>query len=174
MDRYARRDHPRGAEVRHGERGASMIEFVVCASFLLLLLFGILEFARVLYFYHTVSNAARLGSRWAIVRGADCTLLDHCNAEPADVQAYVQSIIPTLASTRNAVAGCSNPGLCVKTTWSSSATAGAACDQADSSGNNSQGHTVCVTVQYPFSFAIPFVSTTALTLSSTSQMVIAN
>lgn len=154
-----------------------MIEFVISASALLLIMFGILEFSRVLYFYHTVSDAARLGSRWAIVRGSGCAaigVLDHCNAEPADVQNYVQSIVPTLAPTSATVAGCSNPGLCVTTTWSSSATPGAACDQADSSGNNSQGHTVCVTVQYPFIFAIPFISTSGLTLSSTSQMVIAN
>lgn len=151
-----------------------MVEFAIAASLLLMLLFGIVEFARVLYLYHTVSNAARLGTRWAIVRGSGCIVLDHCNAEPADVQTYVQSIVPMLDSSSTTVPGCSAPGVCVITTWSSSTGPNAACDQSDSSGNNSEGHMVCVTVKYPFNFAIPLVSSSALTLASTSQMVVAH
>jgi Flp pilus assembly protein TadG len=152
-----------------------MLEFIIASTAVLLILFGILEFARVLFIYHSVSDAARIGARWAIVRGADCSaVLDHCNAEPADVQSYVQSIVPMLSSSTLTVPGCSNPGLCVTTTWSTGTGPGSACDQNDSSGYNAMNHVVCVTVQYPFNFAIPFVSSTLLTLSSSSQMIIAN
>jgi Flp pilus assembly protein TadG len=151
-----------------------MVEFSIAAMAVLLILFGILEFARVLYIYHTVSNAARLASRWAIVRGSGCTVLDHCNAQPSDVQSYVQSIVPIPDSSNTTLPGCSNPGLCVVTTWSSTAGPSASCDQSSPSGNNAQGHLVCVTVQYPFNFAVPLVFSNGVTLSSSSQMVIAN
>jgi Flp pilus assembly protein TadG len=149
---------------KHSQRGSSMVEFVIAASALLLILFGIIEFGRVLYIYHTVSNAARIGSRWAIVRGSGCTVLDHCNATSADVQTYVQSVVPMVDSNT----------MTVTATWSSQASPTAACDETDPSGNNASGHNVCVTVTYPFNFAVPFVSTQALTLTSTSQMVISN
>jgi Flp pilus assembly protein TadG len=156
--------------MKHSQRGTSMAEFAVAASALLLFLFGIIEFARVLDMYHTVSNAARIGSRWAIVRGADCNTLspsaalDHCPAAASDIQSYVQSVVPIVDS----------GSLQVTTQWSSTAGPSAACDGDNTNGNNGKGHVVCVTVSYPFNFAIPFVSTTPLTLTSTSQMVIAN
>lgn len=48
---------------------ANLTESLICVM-LLLLIAGILEFGRALYTYHTVSNAARLGSRWAMLRGS--------------------------------------------------------------------------------------------------------
>ena len=140
-----------------------MVEFAISASALLLIMFGILEFGRVMYIYHTVSNAARLGSRWAMVRGSGCSKLDHCSASSSDIQTWVQSQVPMVDAANT---------LQVNATWSNSSDPSVDCDP--NNGTNAPGHLVCVTVQYPFNFAIPFVSTTALTLSSTSKMVIAN
>ncbi|HET7815124.1 MAG TPA: TadE/TadG family type IV pilus assembly protein [Candidatus Baltobacteraceae bacterium] len=147
--------------MRKFERGSSMVEFAIAATALLLLVFGILEFGRVLYIYHTVSNAARLGSRWAIVRGgSSCTSsIDHCSASQTDISAYVLSQVPMLDSNT----------MTVTAQWNSSNDPSAACS---STGTNTAGHTVCVTVSYPFNFAIPFVSNTALSIASTSSMVI--
>lgn len=144
-----------------------MVEFAASASALLLLVFGILEFGRVMYMYHTVSNAARLGARWAIVRGSGCSTLgalDHCNATSSDIQSWVQSQVPLVDS----------GSLSVSATWSTSTDPSVDCSVTDPTGNNAQGHLVCVTVAYPFNFAIPFVSQSALTLTSTSKMVISN
>lgn len=175
VDGHSRRFDPRSGEMKlRYQRGASMVEFAIACTTFLLVLFGIVEFARVLYLYHTVSNAARLGTRWAIVRGSGCTVLDHCNATSSDIQTYVQSVVPLVDTTSSTVSGCSSAGLCITATWSSGTGSSAACDSATPSGNNSQGHVVCVTAAYPFNFAVPFVSTNALTLSSTSQMVISN
>jgi Flp pilus assembly protein TadG len=157
-----------------GQRGNSMVEFALAATAFLLVLFGILEFARVLYIYHTVSNAARLASRWAMVRGSGCTVLDHCNATSSDIQTYVQSIVPIVDTTSTTASGCSSAGLCVIATWSTNTGPSASCDQSSPANYNSQGHIVCVTVKYPFAFAVPLVSSTGLTLSSSSQMVISN
>jgi Flp pilus assembly protein TadG len=160
--------------MNHSQRGASMVEFAISASALLLIMFGILEFGRVMYTYHTVSNAARLASRWAMVRGSGCSVLDHCNATQTDIQNYVTSIVPMVDNTSSTASGCSQAGLCVTASWSTSSDPSVDCSATDPAGNNTAGHLVCVTVSYPFNFAIPFVSNSALTLSSTSKMVIAN
>ena len=139
-----------------------MAEFAIASTAVLLTLFGIIEFGRVMYTYHTVSNAARIGSRWAIVRGSGCSVLDHCNATATDIQTYLQSVVPMANSST----------MTVTAAWSTSKDPNSACSSTTPGGNNGTGHVVCVTVSYPFSFAIPFVSQNALTLSSTSRMVI--
>jgi Flp pilus assembly protein TadG len=153
--------------MKHAQRGSSMVELVIGATALLLVMFGIIEFGRVLYTYHTVSNAARIGSRWAIVRGAGCNtigVLDHCDATSTDIQNYVQSVVPMVDSN----------SLSVVAKWSTSNNPSVDCTQTDPAGHDTKGNLVCVTVSYPFNFAIPFVSNSALTLTSTSKMVIAN
>ena len=143
--------------MRHSERGTAMVEFAFATLALFMFVFGIFEFGRVLFTYHTVSNAARLGTRWAIVRGASCTApLDHCNAAQADVLAYVKS----------QVVGVMDPSrITVDVSWPGTG----AC-----ANSNARGCPVSVTVHYPFVFALPLVSSQALTVSSTSQMTVSN
>jgi Flp pilus assembly protein TadG len=72
------------------ERGAALVEFALAMPFLLLMLFGIMEFAVAFWVRHTVTHAAREGARFAIVRGGD-------SASPADdaaVATYVRSRVP--------------------------------------------------------------------------------
>jgi Flp pilus assembly protein TadG len=54
-------------------RGATAVETAVVISVALLFVFGILEYARLLYFYHVADNAAREGARYAIVHTGDGT-----------------------------------------------------------------------------------------------------
>jgi hypothetical protein len=140
-----------------------MVEFAIAASLLLLVLFGVLEFGRALYVYHTVDNAARIGARWAMVRGsASCTApypVDHCNAASKDVQTYVQSVVPVLDSgdlTVNASWPGTNPG----------------CNAGPAKDDKASGCVVIVTASHAFNFAIPFVSGATLNIASTSQMTI--
>ena len=51
------------------ERGASLVEFAVIAPLLFLLLFGVIEFARVVSAYTTVWTGAREGARYATTSG---------------------------------------------------------------------------------------------------------
>lgn len=138
---------------RHGQRGASMPEMVIVAGVLLSILFGIIDFSRAMYTYSFVAELAREGARWAIVRGSQCTALDHCGATSGDVQTYLQSRSEgvTIASSISASA-----------TWPSCSTA----------PSNAPGCLVVVTVSYPFHFIAPFVSKAQINMSSTSQMVI--
>ena len=125
---------------------------------LLLLIGGIIDFGRAMYTYAFIAQIAREGARWAIVRGADCTVLNDCpNVTSAQVQSYVQSLSegPTLPSQ-----------LGVTASWPSTG-----CPPG-SSGED-PGCTVQVIVQYPFHFiVIPFLFSTQIEMSSTSQMAV--
>lgn len=51
------------------DRGASLVEFALVAPLLFLLLFGVIEFARVAHGFTTVWTAAREGARYATTVG---------------------------------------------------------------------------------------------------------
>lgn len=142
--------------MRHSERGNSMVEFALAATALIFFVFGILEFGRALFTYHTVSNAARQGARWAMVRGANCSVLPDCDAS-TNIQTFVQSQIVAVMNASSVTASVSWPG-----------------NSTCPAGSNARGCPVSVTVTYPFSFSLPFISSQVLNISSTSQMTIAN
>ena len=54
---------------RANDRGASLVEFAVVAPLLFLLLFGVIEFARLGHGFTTVWTAAREGARYATTVG---------------------------------------------------------------------------------------------------------
>ena len=64
-------------DIRRRERGANLVEFALVAPFLILLLFGIIEFAWVFAQDLTVKHGAREGARLAAVAfGGDTTTLE--------------------------------------------------------------------------------------------------
>lgn len=66
-----RRPVPRGvARRRRRESGQSLIELVLVLPLLLLVLFGILEFANAWRVYQVITNSAREGARHAILPGS--------------------------------------------------------------------------------------------------------
>jgi Flp pilus assembly protein TadG len=144
------------SRARHGQRGASLVETTIVMGVVLALLFGIVDFGRAMYTYAFVAQLAREGARWAIVRGANCTVLDHCNASASDIQTYVQGLSEGATTASN---------IAVIATWPS-------CPRGLS--GNQPGCTVSVNVSYPFKFMLPYMPGPGMqiTMSSTSQMVI--
>lgn len=138
------------------QRGATLVEFAVSSLVMLMVMFGILECSLLLYTYHTVSNAARQASRWAMVRGSDC-IASTCPADANAVKSYVLTQVPLLDTSQ----------VNVTTTWASSSD----CTVTSSSGPAGPGCIVAVQVSYPFQLHLPLIPISALTLSSTSQMV---
>lgn len=139
------------ATPRHSERGGGLVEFAIAALFLFTVVFGILDFGRAMFAYDLVANAARLGSRYAIVRGSACTVTG-CPTNSTAVQTYVQGASPGISA------------LSVATNW----TPTTACSTSPS--NNGPGCLVTVTASYQFKFvAFPFAQ---LTMTSVSQMPI--
>ena len=154
---------------RARKRGSAVIEFALVSVVFLAFVFGIMDFCRAVYAYEFVTYAARSGTRWAMVRGNQCSLANPATwcepasgaatgATAADVQTYVQSLnLPGIAPSL----------ITVTTTWPAT---GSGC--TSSSGVNSPGCPVDVMVQYPYDSSIPFIHITTITLTAESQMVI--
>jgi Flp pilus assembly protein TadG len=53
------------------ERGQGLVEFAMVITLLLLLIFGIIDFARVFFGYATMANGVREGARYGIVHPED-------------------------------------------------------------------------------------------------------
>ncbi len=51
---------------RRRERGATLLEFAICATVFLTVMFGVLEFGRCLWVHNALSDAARRGARYAV------------------------------------------------------------------------------------------------------------
>ena len=61
----------REKDFRKNERGTSMAEFAVVATFFFMLIFGVIEFGRLLYTHNALTDAARRGARYAIIHQAE-------------------------------------------------------------------------------------------------------
>ena len=56
--------------------GQNLVEFALIGPLFFLLIFGILEGGRLIWTYHTVSNATKEGARYTTVRGSGSTQAD--------------------------------------------------------------------------------------------------
>jgi len=61
-------------------RGQALVEFALVVPLLFLLFLGIVETGRLVFYLHTLNNAAREGARYAIVHGENA--LDRCPSGP--------------------------------------------------------------------------------------------
>lgn len=130
------------------QRGSAVVEFAAAFAMLFLFLFSIMDLSRALYCYHFIADAAREGTRYAMVRGATCTSYSSaCPASANDIQNYIEDV----------PAGINPQALTVTTTWTP---------------NNSPGSVVQVQVQYSFQPIFPLVRKGALVMTSSSQVVI--
>jgi Flp pilus assembly protein TadG len=73
---------------RRKQRGATMVEFAIVAAVFCTALIGVFEFARVLYYWNTASEAVRLGARTAVV----------CDADASVIKSKITAMLPLLAS----------------------------------------------------------------------------
>lgn len=137
-----------------------MVEMALSLIILLTILFGLLEICLALYSYHFISDAAREGSRFAMVRGSACAPPGYeCNVTGPQVQTYVQDL---------SFPGINPSNMTVTTTWSAYPP-GAVCATA---ACNDPGDLVTVQVNYNFPLSIPFIAPRTLAMTSTSSMVI--
>ena len=161
---------------RQNERGSTMLEFGLVIILFMTMFLGIMDFGRALYWYHFVAHAARDATRWAAVNGQDCTKDSSCDgvgymnngvADQSAIQAYVASITP-LNGIKASDVSCGGALVGVCATWPGDGTA--ACTATP----KSPGCPVQVTVSYTLDFISTLVHKTSITMSSSSQMVIAH
>lgn len=154
------------------EHGATLVETALASIVSLIMLLGLIQMSMALYTYHYISDAARNGTRWAIVHGSNCMLntpaQTHCNAQPDEIRDYVRSLgYPGINAAQR---------MDVETTWlqkSESDTIPPTATWSDCGGVcNQPGNQVRVTVTYHFPLGIPFLPSKVLDISSTSTMAI--
>lgn len=137
---------------KNGERGSASVEFAFAAVMLLTLLFSAIDLGRCLYAYHWVSYAARIGTRYAMLRGA-------CNLPDGGACPYCTgSSLPCQASGDNITSYIQNYATGID--WSN-VTVTPQCFVTGSAPNNPPcaiGKWTQVTVRYKFGFDTPFIS----------------
>jgi Flp pilus assembly protein TadG len=150
------------------DKGASLIEFALSASVLFLALLGIIEMCLALYIYDYVSDAARVGTRYAMVRGSnsDCTKFADCNASAGQIQSYLRSL---------PYPGMNASNLTATVIWyQSNGAIPAAWTSCNAVKCNAPQNEVQVTVIYAFPLHIPYFPSGTINIRSTSQTVISN
>lgn len=87
---------------RRGEAGQSTVELALVLPVVLLLLFGIAEFGRVIHAYLTIEHAAREGARLGITGASDAAIHDRVveMAVGLDPARLTVSITPSGSSRR--------------------------------------------------------------------------
>lgn len=148
-----------------GDEGATLVETALAFIILLTFLFGIIQFSLSLYTFNYVSDAAREATRWAMVRGNQCSKLDHCGASQTDIQTYVRGLgYPGIDPSKlTATAVWYTPSASTPTTWST-------CTPTSTAPCNIAGNQLRVTVKYAFPLNIPFWRASTLNLQSTSAI----
>lgn len=137
--------------LRREDSGSTLIEFALSATVLFSLVFCFMETCLAFYTHDLISELAREGTRYAMVRGATCPTAASptCEVTASQVNAWVAAIkLPNLAGGK----------MTINTTYPN--------------GNEAVGSTVSVQITYVFPITMPFVPQSSLTMSSTSQAYI--
>ncbi|HEY1377598.1 MAG TPA: TadE/TadG family type IV pilus assembly protein [Gemmataceae bacterium] len=101
-----------------GRRGATAVETAVVITVALLFIFGILEYARLVYFFHVADNAAREGARYAVVHTGDGTTTAQVQAVVTAAMAGQQSSLSAGTFTVSVYSADPNTGAAVaNTAW---------------------------------------------------------
>ncbi len=77
------------------EKGTSIVEFAIVLPLLIILIFGMVEFAVLFYDKAVITNASREGARAAIVFRADPATGIYTPLSPSDIQGIVNSYVGT-------------------------------------------------------------------------------
>jgi len=136
------------------ERGQTLVEFAIVIPLVLLLFMGVFDFGRAIYAYNSVSNAAREGSRTAIV-----------NQNVNDITNRAADQATALGLDRTSASCSAESGVCVSF------------KEADLSADCSAlapGCVAVVTAKYTFHAITPIISAivNSLVVSSTSKQPI--
>lgn len=138
-------------------KGQALVEFALVVPWFFLLLFGIIEAGRFIFYYESLSHATREGARYAIVNGANTlgcpsgppagTSLE-CDRTGANVVARVRAAAPGLPN-----------AITVTPTWFP---------------DNGRGSTVEVVASIQYRSLVPLVPLPPITVTAESSLVINN
>lgn len=143
--------HPTCGSRTRRNRGQSLVEFALCTLVVVALMLGVIEFGRMVLAYTTISNASRIGVRFAMTHGSDNS------ASTTTIQSVVKNYLRAAAiNTSNATVTVTYPGYTAL---------------GCASGGTSPGCPVTVSVSYPYQTMFSYYPIN-VTLSSASEGVI--
>jgi len=132
------------------------VEFALVVPWFFLMLFGIIEAGRFIYYYETLSNATREGARYAIVNGANTLGCPSGPPAPGTSGCDVAGN-NVVARVRQSALGMAGVG--VTPTWAP---------------DNGRGSTVRVDATYTYRSLIPIVPLPQITVNAESTLVVNN
>lgn len=138
-------------------RAQALVEFALVVPFFFLLLFGIIEAGRFIFYYETLSNSTREGARYAIVNGAN-TLGCPSGPPAPGTSACDTPGANVVARVRQSAIGLPN-AIAVTPTWMP---------------DNGRGSTVNVAAQMTYHVLVPLVPLPDITVKAESTLVINN
>lgn len=154
---------------RRRTRGQALVEFSLVAPMFFILLFGIIEAGRFIFYYETLSHATREGARYAIVNGANTLGCPSGPPSPGS-SACDPPGANVVTKVRQAALGLTGSAVTVDRCWWYTA-----CDFAThGDGDNARGATVTVAASYTYRSLIPLVPIPSITVSAESSLVINN
>jgi Flp pilus assembly protein TadG len=145
------------------ESGTELVEFAIIATLLFVVLFGIIDFAILLYDKAVITNASREGARAGIVQryNNSATPAVYNPLSTAEVQAVVNSYLASnLISFGSATA----------TVTVTDTTVPAASTLTPKNGSFGSGDERSVQVTYPYNFLAGFIAGSTINLTAITKM----
>jgi Flp pilus assembly protein TadG len=162
FSRHARRFvWPRGrnAGLTVGEDGQTLIEMAITLPIMFALIFCFMELCLVFYTYDMISESAREGAQYAMLRSTDCVTNNAGVSVPGTATSTQVNTYVSHLGWPNIAGGTITPA----TTY---------VQVSPNAAGNIPGNYVNVAVTYVFPIKMPFVSKNSITLNSSSQMYI--
>jgi hypothetical protein len=150
-------------------KGQAMAEFAIVAPIFFLLLFGIIEAGRFVFYYEVLHNATREGARYAIVNGSRA--LGCATGPPAP---WATPCDPAgndvVQAVRRSAVGIVGSAITVDRCWWYTT-----CDfTTHGDGDNARGAMVTVAARYTYSSLVPLVPLPSITVTAESTLVVNN
>jgi len=148
-----------------------MVEFALVAPIFFLLLFGLIDFGRYVYYVQILNNAAREGARYAIVHGSQ-SLNPSGPPAPGTTSNDIPGTNVVDVAKQYAIGVIGNSSvLSIVPTWWDTVTPP---DPAASTGNgtNSRENVIQVIVTYQYRSVIPLVPIPPIQVQGSSTLVI--
>lgn len=149
------------------EAGVALVEFALSIVLVLTIIFGIIDVGRAIFAYVWVANTARIGARYAMVKGSFCLYPDgsSCGANSAQLITYLENNSNGINFTSSSCPISGNRGAVCIQSGCISANAGSQLPCAS-------GTEVSVQVQYQFGFICPFLPLPTWTMTSSSARIV--
>jgi Flp pilus assembly protein TadG len=160
---------------RRRDIGQALAEFALVAPIFFLILFGIIDFGRYVYYVQVLNNAAREGARYAIVHGSRSLAPTGPPASGTITSDYDgANVVSTTRGYATGVIGDSTVLAIVPTWWHYGSEPDPAAPLNGGDGDNGRENLVQVIVTYQFRSLIPVVPIPPIEVKGSATLVVNN